>query len=180
MTLEQFQKILQFDELDTPNQMKVLGYDISKLSVKEVEDILKMELSASYEPQYTEKFKSNGRKFKVLFDIEQLNGGEYAYFKQVLGDIQADDVDANDELVVISEDVKIKRLFNQAHKIISVFLKEKTWFKRHLDFQGKQELVLKSDIKDIMPLIFFLLKQIGNLQRSTTIYYLNQVQKKNQ
>jgi len=173
MTLYQFQELLKVD--DYAKQMQILGKNIDNMTVKEMETVIKDELSIDYSPKFSKKFNTKGRKFNVTIDIESLKAGEYAYFKQLLGNSVADDITDDGTIIIVEENEKIYRLFKVAHKILAIFLKETTWFKRHLDFGKKQELLLYSEIKDIVPLIFFLWNKIGNLQRATQIYYLNQV-----
>lgn len=177
MTLKQFQQLLDVDEKNYQKQLEILGYDISKLTVKEMEDILFQELNIDKQPKYSKWFKLDGRKFKVTFDIEDLNGGEYAYFKQLLGEIRSDTI-VNEEIVDVSEEEKVKKLFNLSHKILSVFLVEKTLWKKKLTFYEKQEMILNSSITQVVPLVFFLSKKITGLQKNIGIYYLNHLQKK--
>lgn len=188
MLLKQFQQILKTDNI--VEQMTILGQDISKLSVKTMNAIIKKELSFDYQPKYTKWFKKDGRKFKVSLDIEDLNAGEYSYFKQILGDINSEKIvktnletyikqdnikDAEEEIVEKTDEEKANLIFNNAHKLISVFLIEKTWFKKHLSFQQKQEMLLNSECSEIIPLVFFFLIQINNLQKNTTTFYINQL-----
>lgn len=177
MKLKQLQELLKINKNDIYGQMKILGEDISNLSVSQMEYIFKKEMDISIEPKYKKWFKKDFRLFKISADIENLNGGEYSYFKQLMGDIQSKIIDDEGNIVEMASDKKINKLFDSAHKILSIFLIEKTFWKKKLSFLEKQNMILDSEVNDIMPIVFFLLTKIENLQKNTTIYYLNQMTK---
>jgi len=177
MTLRQLQDILRLNKNDVEGQMKVLGKDLSKLSVKEMEYIIKKEISVDVKPMYKKWIFKNKRLFRICADIEDLNGGEYSYFKQVLGDIQANMIDDQNNIIEVTSEEKVNKLFFSAHKLLSVFLIEKTFWKKKLSFQEKQDMLLSMDVNFVIPIVFFLSKRTESLQIKTTIYYLNQINK---
>ncbi len=188
MKLKILQRIVKIDPDNLPLQLQVLGYDISKLSVKEMEDILKKEINVDFNSKYKKYIFLNNRLFKVQNDIEELNAGEYSYFKQVLGDINGFKVKSMirgglldgkpEEIVEQTDEEKVNKLFEYSHKLSSVFLTEKTFWKKKLNFSQKQELLLDTEVNKIIPLVFFLFNWINSSQRNIMISYINLVNQK--
>lgn len=180
MTLGQYLKIIELT--DPLEQLKVLGCP-SDISVKKSKELIKKELTFDFEPKEIKSFKIAGRKFKLQDDIENMVATEYAYFKSIIGDIYADKVDDEDKIIEVPDEEKHKKLFLESHKIIGVFTKEATLFKKRniflrkkLNYVSKCELFKKMDVQMLINIVFFYLKLMENLLINGQIYYMEKKQ----
>jgi hypothetical protein len=178
MTLEQYQKIIGIK--DPLEQLKVLGY-VKSMTIKEANEYLKKEFDLDYTAKKIDSFKLRGRKFKLNYDIEELEAQQYALFKQMIGDIYSDTVDIEDNLIEIPQEEKNKKLFLKANKILAIFTDEKRTFstllKKKLDFSEKCSLFLQMDLQTLVNIIFFYSNVIENLLMNGRIYYMEKIQK---
>lgn len=176
MNLEQYQQIIQLkDPLD---QLRVLGY-IKPMSVSEAKTLIKKELSLEFEPKLHKSFKVDGRKFKLLYDIEDMDVQNYALFKQIVGDIYSNKVDFEDNEIIVPDQEKYNKLFLRANTIIAIFSEEiltfRTLFNKKLNFNDKVNLFLKIDAQTMIDILFFYLNVIENLQMNGRIYYMQKI-----
>jgi len=172
MTLGQYLKII---DIESPiEQLEILGLP-KDITVKKANSILKDKFNMDYDEKPVNSFKVGGRKFKLHTDIEDMVASDYAYFKQIIGDVYANEVDSEDKVIEIGDEQKQKKLMLQAHKIISIFSKEVgflKWFKKRLSFEDQCELMKKLEISKVISIVFFYVGVIANLVRNGQIYYL--------
>jgi len=175
MTLKEYLKVLEVK--DPIEQLKILGYNTQKMTVGKANKLVEAELNLEYKEKQVKRFTIEGRTFNCLYDINDLQIQEYAYYKSLIGDIYSNQVDSEDNEIEVDESIKYKKLFTQAHKIIAIFTKEKTLLKKHLDFSDKCELFSNMNIQMLINILFFYLNVIGNLTTNGSIYYIQTMEK---
>ena len=174
MKIKKYIELLNIE--DPIDQLKEIGYT-KPLKVGEAKKLIGKKLTFEYTPREIKKFRINGRRFKLLFDIESLDVGDYALFKSILGDVNANQLNDKDEIIEIDQLEKYKKLFLKSPQILAIFTKELTFFRKKLPFKEKVELFSSLEVQKVINILFFYLKRTGRLTKNGMIYYM-EMQKK--
>lgn len=106
---DQYQVILNADELDTFSLLELFGYDVDKMSVSEMTRAVNKINAMSLKPVGTKKeYVIKGRRFKAVLNLTNLSASQFIDFQQYMKEFKVQEV-------------------------LSVFMipKEKTWYGRY-------------------------------------------------
>jgi hypothetical protein len=173
MNLETYVKILNTD--NESDRLKILGYDPAVVKVGEIEGILKKKFNIDFNYIHDKDYiKVEGRKFYLLPDLEEMSFNDYSIYKSMIGYIYSDGFDEiTDEVVLVSDEEKMKRLFNNLSKVLSmVTYEKKNYFRKPLTNDQKVYLYNKVDVNILFFFIQLFLRRKRKSVRNIKIYSL--------
>ena len=173
MKLSKYIELINIPE--QKDQLVFLGYDPDKVKVSELSSIISKEININTEIKYKKKYiKINGRKFYVLDSLEEMTLNDFSIYKSIVGYIYGDSFDEKtNETVEVPETEKIKRLFQNIHKILALTTYEKRkYFKKALTVDEKVDLYLEVEVSLLFFFIQLFQKKIEYSVKNYNIYLL--------